>query len=279
MTGLLPLSGVVTPFLSYGGSAMMLNFLALAILLAISAKTTREEPAPQFRGPLRVFSAALAVFACALVAKAGWVQLMKADDIVARGTLVAQEDGSYAMAYNPRLLAIARQIERGSVYDRNGLPLATSRWDEIEKHRADYAAAGVDLAATCSRDDRRYYPFGPVTFHLVGDLRTRLRWTASNASFEERVSRAALQGFDDREALDTVVVPRTGKKVRIYQYDYTELVPLLRAQMDPNDPAVRKLIDTPRDVRLTVDARFQAKLTQTFRDYPRAHAGSADRSS
>jgi hypothetical protein len=219
--------------------------------------------------------AALAVFAGVLVAKAATVQAAHADRVVAEGALVEQEDGSYAMAYNPRLVAIVRQAPRGTIYDRTGLPLATSRWDELDKHRADYAAAGIDIDKACPRTDRRYYPFGPALFHLLGDLRTRFRWTASNASFEERVSRPVLQGFDDREALDTVVIPRTGQKVRVYRYDYSELVPLLRAQMDPQAPAVRKFLDAPRDVRLTVDARLQIELTRMFQDHLRTHGWKA----
>ena len=36
--GVVPLTGVVTPFLSYGRTAMLANFLLIAILLSISAR-------------------------------------------------------------------------------------------------------------------------------------------------------------------------------------------------------------------------------------------------
>ncbi len=271
ITGVLPLTGVVTPFLSYGNSALILDFLALGILLAASAQAAPKEANAPFRKPLGFLSVALAGFAVLVLIKAGSVQLVKADEIVAAGTLVKQEDGTYAIAYNPRLLAVARQIPRGTIYDRTGLPMATSNWDELEKHRDEYAAVGIDIARACSRDERRHYPFGPTAFHLVGDVRTRLRWTASNASFEERVSRTLLQGFDDGESLETVEIPRTGQKVRVYRYDYAQLVPLLRAQMDPANESVRKLMDTPRNVRLTVDARFQLRLTRMFQQHLRSH--------
>ncbi|HYK89230.1 MAG TPA: FtsW/RodA/SpoVE family cell cycle protein [Acidobacteriota bacterium] len=271
ITGILPLSGVVTPFLSYGSSALILDFLALGILLATSAGAAPKASNAAFRKPVMLHSWALATFAVLLLVKAGSVQLVKADEIVAAGTLVKQEDGSFAMAYNPRLLAVARQIPRGSIYDRTGLPVATSNWEELEKHRDEYAAVGIDIAKACSREERRHYPFGSATFHLVGDVRTRSRWTASNASFEERVSRTLLQGFDDRETLETVEVPRTGQKVRVYRYDYAQLVPLMRAQMDPADDDVRKLVDAPRNIRLTVDARFQLRITRMFQEHMRSH--------
>jgi cell division protein FtsW (lipid II flippase) len=269
MLGVLPLAGVVTPFVSYGGTAMLVNLASLGVLLAISAKKGRREPHPQFVKPVRALSAIGLAFLAVLGARAVWVQAVKADDVVAAGTLVVREDGSYAVAYNPRLLAVARLIPRGSIYDRHGLPVATSRWEELEKHRRSYAAMGIDIDRACDRADSRHYPFGAAMFHLLGDLRTRARWSASNASFEEKVSRARLQGFDDREVLDTVEVPRGGK-ARVLRHDYSDLVPLLRARMDPSDESVRKILDAPRDLRLTVDARMQAALTRTFQDHLRA---------
>jgi cell division protein FtsW (lipid II flippase) len=62
--GALPLSGVVSPFLSSGNTAMLANFFIFALLLAISM----GKPAPRhplFRAPLRWTGAALA--ACAMV--------------------------------------------------------------------------------------------------------------------------------------------------------------------------------------------------------------------
>ncbi len=270
VAGLLPLSGVVTPFLSYGGTAMVVNFACVAVLLAISAKQGRAAPNPQFRKPVAALAALLAGFGGVLLAKAAWVQVVKADEIVAAGTLVLREDGSYALAYNPRLLAVARRIPRGSIYDRNGLPVATSRWEELEKHRAAYSALGIDLDSACRREDARHYPFGIAMFHVLGDLRTRERWSASNAAFEERVSRTQLQGFNDREVLDTVDLPRSDRRVRVLRYDYSELVPLLRAHMDPSNEAVRKFTEAPRDLGLTIDARLQLRLTRAFQKHLRA---------
>jgi cell division protein FtsW (lipid II flippase) len=41
MLGLVPLTGVVTPFLSFGGSAMVANFIALGILIAVRGQAAR----------------------------------------------------------------------------------------------------------------------------------------------------------------------------------------------------------------------------------------------
>ena len=39
--GLLPITGVPLPFVSYGGSAMVTNFICIALLLNISARRQR----------------------------------------------------------------------------------------------------------------------------------------------------------------------------------------------------------------------------------------------
>ena len=95
---------------------------------------------------------------------------------------MVQADGARRYQYNPRFQEIMREIPKGTIYDRNGLPLATSNWDELEKHRADYQALGIDIDRACPRTDSRYYPFGGLMFDLLGDLRTRMRWGASNTS-------------------------------------------------------------------------------------------------
>src|SRR4029450_5393335 len=128
--GLLPLSGVVTPFLSYGRSAMVAKFVALRLVLAIAK---RQGPArPQLAAAVRVVCVVLAAAAGAVLARAGWIQVVNADAIAAAASLTEQGDGGYRFAYNPRLIAAAQRIERGSIYDRNGLALASSNALEIQ---------------------------------------------------------------------------------------------------------------------------------------------------
>ena len=263
--GLLPLSGVVTPFLSYGRSSMLANFAMLAVLLSISArqgKQAEETAARPFAVPVKLAALLFAVGGVAVVAKAAYVQVIRDEAVMGAGTLVVQADGARRYQYNPRLQEVIEQIPKGTVYDRNGLPLATSNWDEVEKHRAEYRQIGIDIDRTTVRTDARHYPMGGLTFDLLGDLRTRLRWGAGNTAFVERDSARRLRGYDDRPTLVSVKNPKTGATDRVIRYDYRELVPLLRHRDDPQNPAVRKILDRPRNLKLSIDARLQVRVAE-----------------
>jgi cell division protein FtsW (lipid II flippase) len=268
--GVLPLTGIVTPFLSYGRTAMLANFIALGILFAISARATKEERSQPFRLPMRGVVVVLACIAAVVVAKTGYVQVLRSDAVMGAGALVVQADGTQRFQYNPRFQTIMREIPKGDIYDRNGVPLATSNWDLLEKHRRDYEQFGINIDQACPRAEARHYPFGGLMFALLGDLRTRARWAASNSSLQERDSATRLRGYDDRAQLVDVKDARTGKTERIVRYDYRELVPLLRHRYQPNHPAVRRVLDRPRDVHMSIDARLQARTAAILLDQLRA---------
>ena len=265
--GVLPLSGVVTPFLSYGRTAMLANFAMFGILLSVAPKKgAAENVSVPFLGPLTVAGVFFAFAAAVIVGKAAYIEVLRSGPTIGAGTLVVQADGGRRYQYNPRLQEIMRDIPKGTIYDRNGLPLATSNWNELEKHRADYQALGIDIDRACPRGEARHYPFGGLMFDLLGDLRTRTRWGASNTSFVERDAARRLRGYDDRPALVEVRNPSTGKMDRVLRYDYRELVPLLRHRGEPNDAEVRRVLDRPRDVRMSIDARLEVKVAEILRN-------------
>ncbi len=273
--GVLPLSGVVTPFLSYGRTAMLANFAMFGILMSVKGKTGTDGAvhAPQTARlgtvssvPVAVAGGFLAVAAAVIVGKAAYIEILRSGPTIGAGTLVVQADGARRYQYNPRLQEIMREIPKGTIYDRNGLPLATSNWGELEKHRADYQALGIDIDRACPRAEARHYPFGGLMFDLLGDLRTRTRWGATNTSFVERDSARRLRGYDDRPTLVEVKNPSTGKMDRVLRYDYRELVPLLRHRREPNHPEVRRVLDRPRDVRMSIDARLEVKVAEILRN-------------
>src|SRR5204863_2690534 len=123
--GALPLSGVVSPFLSSGNTAMLANFLVFALVLSISAGEVENLPYEPLRTRLHPLKA---VFACAglvLLALAARYQVSEDREYLARDAHAYDEDGVKRPQHNPRMNSIAREIPRGSIYDRNGIPLAT----------------------------------------------------------------------------------------------------------------------------------------------------------
>jgi cell division protein FtsW (lipid II flippase)/cell division protein FtsI/penicillin-binding protein 2 len=264
LVGLFPLSGVVTPFLSYGRSSMLANCVAIGVVLSVARRRSHERA--HMRRPLRVVGAVLGIAGAAILARAGWVQIVHADDIAAAASLAEQADGGHRFEYNPRLIAAARSLERGSIYDRNGLPLATSRADEIAALDASYEnAAGVALD-NCLDSRGRCYPLGPLAFHLVGDLNTQANWGARNSSYVERDADSRLKGFDDHARLVDVVSPRSGERTQAIKRDLSALLPLVRQRYRPQSAAVLAIRGRARDVQTTIDARLQARVAAALRD-------------
>ncbi|HYI94066.1 MAG TPA: FtsW/RodA/SpoVE family cell cycle protein [Bryobacteraceae bacterium] len=253
-----PLSGVVTPFLSYGGTAMIANFAIFGVLLGISRQHGVSDQTEPFRAPVRRLAQVLAVLAFVVVGKAAWIQIIRADVTTGAGTLTLQADGFRRYLYNPRIMTIARSIPRGTIYDRNGVPLATSDLEELKKH---------NIAQNADPDDSRHYPFGAYTTHLLGDTRTRSNWGARNSSYIERDSTVRLQGYDDRARVVEVPDPRTGKATYTIRHDYRELLPLLRHRYQPEHPDVVKVMTRERNVQTSIDSRLQVKASQILQNH------------
>jgi cell division protein FtsW (lipid II flippase) len=274
VVGATPLTGVVTPFLSYGGSAMAANFAALGILSSIHADRRPPADLSSFDLPLRWVNGVLIVAALALLAVVVDIQVVHADDYVVRPHLGVQADGGRRYAYNPRVLEVARQIPRGTIFDRRGLPLATDDRAVIEAAGPEYRKLGISLDEVCPSSTDRCYPLGGRAFHVLGDVRSRLNWSAANTSYIERDAEAALRGFDDH----ATVVPTTaegGRPMSTARRDYREIIPLVRHRYEPDHPSVVALRRQSRDVRLTIDAGLQIRVAAIIEAAAKGASGGA----
>jgi cell division protein FtsW (lipid II flippase)/cell division protein FtsI/penicillin-binding protein 2 len=276
LLGLVPLSGVATPFLSYGRSSMIANCAAIGIVLSVARRQGRERI--HMRRPLAGIATVLAVAGAAIASRTAWVQVVHADDTAAAPALTEQADGGYRFEYNPRLLAAARTLTRGSIYDRSGLPLATSRPDEIAAASVSYANAGGVAPEECPAEGSRCYPLGAFAFHLVGDANHQTNWGARNSSYIERDSDGQLKGYDDHAQAIEVVEPRHGRRVQAVRRDLRALLPLVRDRYHTGSTAVAAINTRERDVRTTIDARLQVRVAAALRDgvtSARFHRGAA----
>ncbi len=276
---LLPLSGVASPFLSFGRSAMLANFLIVGILAGLSAREPGSKGAEgaesvrPFLGSTRWVALGLGIFGLLSILRLADMQLFRPDAYLTRGAVTVQGDGVRRFQYNPRLAAIAATIPRGSIVDRNGVILATSDPAELAAHRDELLKLGAtdldgDLGQPGAVADRRsrVYPFGGRTFHLLGDLRNRVNWGARNTSFIERDARIRLQGYDDYAGI-AKVAQADGSAAPVVVVNYRELVPLLRHRYQPDDPEVKRILGRDRTVRLTIDVRLQLAAEEILRKY------------
>jgi cell division protein FtsW (lipid II flippase)/cell division protein FtsI/penicillin-binding protein 2 len=243
--GAIPLSGVVSPFLSYGNTAMLANFLIFGVLAAISnhARDTVVISEP-FRRPVLRLEYALGIAAATLAGFAAYYQVARDQDFLAREAKVFEDDGVKRPQRNPRLNSLAHEIRRGDIFDRNGVLLATSDWSELEKRRDQYSKLGVSLDTCCSRLDNRHYPFSSLTTHVLGDLRTGENFHATNSSLIEHDSNVKLQGFSD----------------------YRELAPLIRYRHHPGNAAIENLMARDRTVTSSLDIRLQMRASKALDD-------------
>ncbi|MEL6344934.1 MAG: FtsW/RodA/SpoVE family cell cycle protein [Myxococcota bacterium] len=291
--GVIPLTGVVVPFLSYGKTSMILFMAAVGLLGRLAAggriKAEMDELTQLRGGIMALVVVSVAVFgtlgavATARVAVAG-------PNTTARGVLTVGWDDTVFFRYDPRIRAIARKIPRGEIRDRDGKILA-----------------GNDA------DLNRIYPLGDAMGTLLGAANQGISlpdW-AAEGTFDAR-----LRGLDDVEEPLAVFIEQrkdTAKKrrrdrvlftvratqmrdvdlkrarrmrtdksstilfTRLKQIDYRPLVPILHRSGKARTRAIAKKtaeIDQ-RSVTLSIDARLQQAAAAAAKTHGSANGKAA----
>lgn len=278
--GLLPLTGVAVPFLSYGKISLIINLAAMGIVAGISARPGQEiqqEYVKKNYDP--VLATGISFFIAgiiALAAKLFFVQVVDREEYLVKQSRVVMRNGTPIYSYNPRIDKLMRLLAAGEIYDRNGLILATSEAGAIRDNLDSLRKAGLPrdhLQELMHKRVRRFYPFAEQLFYWTGDYNTRMFWGQSNGYFAESRHLTSLRGFGiSREIQDSVsILYRPDrftkpyyKTVQLARYDYTALVEGLAAGIDSNHAAIRKIKDKDRAVHLTVDAALQVELQDSL---------------
>jgi cell division protein FtsW (lipid II flippase) len=275
--GALPLSGVSLPFESYGGSSLVINMLATGFLLSVSlVKGTQVQMTYITKQQDKNLVPALAAALAGVVLLTVNVSRYSADNKkwVVKPALVADKSGLRMFSYNPRIAILMNKLQAGSLLDRNGLILATSKPELIEKQKNKLSASGIknyDLDSAMHKRLERFYPFEEQMFFWTGDNNTGVFNGSTNGYFAEYELAAELRGFKMPISSYNVkashyqedrFLPRGVKEMTVAKKDYSELAPLLLA--DINGPEVAAFKNRNRDVKLTMDADLQTSIQQSI---------------
>ncbi|MFT4023442.1 MAG: FtsW/RodA/SpoVE family cell cycle protein [Flavihumibacter sp.] len=278
--GLLPLTGLAVPFLSYGKISLIINCCALGVVAGISAQPAapvqQEHISRHYDGVLSAAITGMLAGVLVVLVKLFFIQVKDRDQYLVRQSRVVNRNGVPIYSYNPRIDKLADFIAAGDILDRKGLPIATSHMEVLKKSRDSLMIAGLDplrFQAALQSKKKRIYPFGADVFYWTGDYNSRLFWAQQNGYFAEARHLSALRGFEThpvkQEQLamayrpDRFTRPVT-KAVELVRYDYTPLTDALKNGIDSSNAAIRKIIDAPRNVQLTVDAGLQKEIQDSL---------------
>jgi cell division protein FtsW (lipid II flippase) len=276
-TGALPLSGVSLPFESYGGSSLVVNFLAAGFLLSASSvkgsQVQMNYITKQQDHNLMPALLAACIGITLLIINVSRYAFNNADWVV-KPALVADRSGSRMFSYNPRIAILMNKLQAGNLYDREGRILATSNPDLIKKQRNILDAAGAngyDLDSAMHKRLDRYYPFAEQMFFWTGDANTGVFNGSTNGYFAEYEHAAELRGFNmpvtsynahASRFQEDRFLPRGVKEMTVSKRDYSALASLLIAGINSDEVKTFKLRN--RDVQLTMDADLQTSIQKSI---------------
>jgi cell division protein FtsW (lipid II flippase)/cell division protein FtsI/penicillin-binding protein 2 len=279
-TGLMPLTGVAVPFLSYGKISLIINIAAVGVVAGISAREgqpaereyVQKKYDPVLATGIVFFLTGMVVVAIKLL----FVQVIDRDQYLVKQARVVMRNGLPVYSHNPRIDKLMRVLAAGNIYDRNGLVLATSETGTLLQNMDSLQHAGLSRSALqtlMQKRVRRFYPFGEQMFYWTGDYNTRLFWGQGNGYFAEARHLTALRGFgiavETEDSVRALYKPDRFTKPfwqnsQLVRYDYANLVNGLKEGIDTTGTAIREIRDKDRNIHLSVDAALQTELQDSL---------------
>ena len=275
--GALPLSGVSLPFMSYGGSSLIMNMVAAGFLLSASNAqgTAVQMKFISKQQDRNLVPALVASFAGIILLGVTVTQyLFQNKKWVVQPALVAERSGARMFSYNPRIAILMNRLGAGNLVDREGRLLATSKPELLQKNMDSLGSAGADvveLQKMARRRLDRYYPFEEQMFFWTGDMNTGIFMGGTNGYFAEYEHVAELRGFPAPLTHFTVhasrfrenrFLPQREREMTVAKRDFSAISPLLLAGL--NSMEVEAFKQRNRDVQMTIDAALQTEIQRSF---------------
>lgn len=273
-TGLLPLTGVIVPFLSSGRTSMV-AFLVVVALLGALARDGRVRAATDELNQLRggvvgIAMGVLAAFGLATVTLF-WEGVVVGPATTARGVVTTLADGTVVHRHDRRIRAIAAMVPRGEIRDRSGVPLAGTAPDGSRTYPLG-AALGTLLGPA---DGAVLRPGGALEKAHDAHLRGFPDRDDGPSVWQSRkdgvwrvlfASRTQRERLRDRRRAEVLADGAPIRQLPLDTPDYRPLVPVLHTAREDRPAKIVRAVGTvdERSVELTLDAELQAAAAEVL---------------
>lgn len=292
-SGMIPLTGITVPFLSYGRVSMILNLMAIGIVISLSKniqdekltatqEQIRRRSVYDYNFPVSIVTWTYITIAVFTLCVWQHYALWDRGDTLVRPAYVLSREGSPIIEYNPRIALLTNEMWAGNIYDRNGLILATCDPAKLPENTPDSMA---------NAHTKRYYPFGEHLYFMLGDQNSGLFFTYDEDNpmgyMAEVQHLSYLRDYDNTyydEQHNSVKLALTSKaKVNTKYLDGITCDTTICYRLRDNKPLVKylksglhgrqlrkhneKVRDGDFDLHLTVDAALQKDMQERIAGY------------
>lgn len=251
--GVIPLTGITLPFVSYSGTAMVVDLACIGILISLSRNKDYELECMNTRRFATMSAGQLwAYIVLALVAMfviMNYGVFSRKQCLIAPGKFI-NNSGERIRRMNPLIDVVKKQLIPGDILDRNG-----------------------KLIATTNEDGLRRYPYGAHTLLTVGNLDSKVLWGTtgkrpSGLLAEERYE-SSIRGYETYPENLTIYSIRhyshflpevpMSKQESVRIENYRSIIPMMLSQKE-----IIKWNEQGhlRDIQLTIDAELQTELNR-----------------
>ena len=299
-SGMIPLTGITVPLMSYGRVSLILNLVALGVVLSLSnnVKESSSNSAVQQRGvgdynyPVSIVSWTFIVIAFFVLEVWQFYALWRRGNTLIHPVLV-ESNGLPLIEYNPRIAIINKAMWAGNIYDRNNVLLATSNNSMLSDTAVvnKLVKSGLckdSIAGIAKSHTKRYYPFEEHLFFMLGDQNKGLFFVYNEDNpigyMAEAQHLSKLRGYDNRfyneknvpvklrlkgivkkdsRYLGEKSNSKTKDTTLVYALrNYEHIIPMLKTGVKGSPLAKHNenVLNGKYDIQLTVDAALQTEL-------------------